>query len=183
MVKRMGYKRNYKQKLMSQKSYTTTGFTLVEMVVAIFLIAVVLSGVLLLMAANLNVIDKANETMVANALLQYTLEEVRNIDFPPVHCDRQSSFGDRPGNGTYKTPESINPVEDGNDWTPAEFSDRFIVKKYDFRYKWDGTFLDGTTANDTDNTMYHRVDVYILKRRGNSIILQNSAIISRDGTQ
>ena len=179
----MGYKRNYKQKLMSQKSYTTTGFTLVEMVVAIFLIAVVLSGVLLLMAANLNVIDKANETMVANALLQYTLEEVRNIDFPPVHCDRQSSFGDRPGNGTYKTPESINPVEDGNDWTPVEFSDRFIVKKYDFRYKWDGTFLDGTTANDTDNTMYHRVDVYILKRRGNSIILQNSAIISRDGTQ
>ena len=48
------------------------GFSLLEMIVAIFLVAVVIGTVLLLMASNLNVINKANEIMISNAPVSYT---------------------------------------------------------------------------------------------------------------
>ena len=164
------------------------GFTLLEMVVAIFLIAVVLGTVLLIMAANLNTIDKANDILVANALIQFTIEDVRNIEFPPVYYDRQDRFGDRPVNDTstppkYKNPdeEPIDPKNDGGDWTPEEFRARYLVRRYDFRYDAGGEFLPDFTPNDTDITMKHRVDVYVLRRKDKSVILQDSIIISRDG--
>jgi len=166
------------------------GFTILELVVAIFLIAIVLGTVLLLMAANLNVLDKANDLLVANALKQYTFEDVRNIDFPPVKYDRQSYFGDRPGidNASppplykYKLPADVAPAVDNNyDWTPTEFQDKYIIRKYDFRYGSDGGFLDGTTIPDTDITMIHQVDVYVLRKKDNSTVLKDSIFISRDG--
>jgi len=158
-----------------------TGFTLLEMVVAIFLIAVVLGTVLLLMAANLNVLDKANDLLVANALAQYTIEDTRNIDFPPVYYDRQGRFGDRPGNGNYRDFYAVDPKTDGGEWTPTELQPQFIVRRYDFRYDAAGDFLNGTTANDTDRAMKHRVDVYVLRRKDKSIISQDFILISRDG--
>jgi len=161
------------------------GFTILEMVVAIFLIAIVLGTVLLLMAANLNVLDKANDLLVANALAQYTFEDVRNIDFPPVYYDRQSYFGDRPVNTTppplYRSPADVNPATDSGDWTPKEFQDKYVVRRYDFRYRTDGSFLDGITIPDTDITMIHQVDVYVLRKKDNSTVLKDSIFISRDG--
>ena len=161
------------------------GFTILELVVAIFLIAIVLGTVLLLMAANLNVMDKANDLLVANALKQYTFEDVRNIDFPPVYYDRQGQFGDRPLIAVpppiYKLPAEVDPVTDPGDWTPLEFQDKYIIRKYNFRYGVDGVFLDGTTLPDTDLTMMHRIDVYVLRKKDNSVILTDSLFISRDG--
>ena len=160
------------------------GFTILEMVVAIFLIAIVLGTVLLLMAANLNVLDKANDLLVANALAQYTFEDVRNIDFPPVYYDRQGRFGDRPVSNLppiYKLPAEVDPVTDGGDWTPKEFQDKYVVRRYDFRYRTDGSFLDGITIPDTDITMIHQVDVYVLRKKDNSTVLKDSIVISRDG--
>jgi len=165
------------------------GFTILELVVSIFLIAIVLGGVLLLMAANLNVLDKANEIMVANALAQYATEDVRNIDFPPVYHDRQDRFGDRPVRDNpsppplyvFKEPGDISSADDGGDWTPAEFQDKYIVRRYDFRYDASGEFLQDTTAGDTDVAMKHRVDIYVLKKNDNSLILKDSIILSRDG--
>jgi len=158
------------------------GFTILEMVVAIFLIAIILGTVLLLMAANLNILDKANNIMIANALAQYTIEDVKNIDFPPVYCDRQNRFGDRPLDGlNYKSEAAIVPVIDGGDWTPEEFQEKYSIRRYDFRYDTLGAFLDGSIPNDTDITMQHRVDVYILRRNDDSVILKNSITISRDG--
>ena len=160
------------------------GFTILEMVVAIFLIAIVLGTVLLLMAANLNVLDKANDLLVANALAQYTFEDVRNIDFPPVYYDRQGRFGDRPVSNLppiYKLPAEVDPVTDGGDWTPAELIDKYIVKKYDFRYDFAGAPLSDPAVSDTDLAMMHRVDVYILRRKDSSVILTDSIFISRDG--
>jgi len=159
------------------------GFSLLEIIVAMFLIAIVLGTVLMLMAANLNVIGRANELMVANALAQYTIEDVRNINFPPVYYNRQAAFGDRPGNGTYKTPDSVNPATDGKNWAPSNFEGDFIVRRYDFRYGGDGLFLDGSTANDTDTAMHHRIDIYVLKKKDAAVIMKNSVIISRDGMQ
>jgi len=136
------------------------------------------------MSANLNVLEKANDLLVANALRQYTFEDVRNIDFPPVDYDRQSCFGDRiiDASGTlYKTPETIDPAVDVSDWTPLEFQDKYIVSKYDFRYDFAGALLNDPTVSDTDLAMMHRVDVYVLRRKDNSVILTDSLFISRDG--
>ncbi|HNS33366.1 MAG TPA: prepilin-type N-terminal cleavage/methylation domain-containing protein [bacterium] len=166
------------------KGYSAKGFTVLEMVVSIFLIAIILGGALLLLAANLNVIEKANEMMIATSLAQYTVEDVRNIEFPPVYYDRQSSFGDRPVSGTvYKNFDSVNPADDGNEWTPAGFENSFIVRKYDFRYGADGAFLSDAATDDTDLAMQHRVDVHILKKQDSSLILSNSVIITRNGLQ
>jgi len=169
------------------------GFTVLELVVAIFLIAVVIGVVLLIMAANLNVIDKANEILVANALAQYTIEDVKNIEFPPVYYDRQSRFGDRPSkanpspppNIIYKGPDEVDPVVDGGDWTPTpeEIQDKYIVRRYDFRYDGSGNLLADATQSDTDMAMNHRVDVYVLRKRDNTEILKDYIIISRDGWQ
>jgi len=164
------------------KRVKSAGFTMLELVVSIFLIAVVIGTVLLVMSANLNMIDKANDLLVANALKQYTFEDVFNIEFPPVYYDRQSRFGDRPISGTsYKTPDNINPRTDGGDWTPEEMQDKYIVRRYDFRYDGSGSFLDGTTQPDADITMKHRIDVYVLRKRDRSVILNDYIIISRDG--
>ena len=162
------------------------GFSLLEMVVAIFLIAIVLGTVLLLMAANLNVLDKANDIMIANALSQYTIEDVRNIEFPPVYYNRQGRFGDRIADGgtapPYKEHFEIDPVNDGGDWTPEpqELRDKFIVRRYNFRYNMLGEFIDGT-GYDTEITMKHRVDVYVLRKQDKSLILRDTVVISRDG--
>ena len=162
------------------------GFTILELVVAIFLIAIVLGTVLLLMAANLNVMDKANDIMIANALSQFTIEDVRNIEFPPVYYDRQGRFGDRPidtATSEYKNHDGVDPVNDGNEWTPkpAELQEQFIVRRYDFRYDAAGGFLKEPTDADTDMAMKHRVDVYVLRRKDKSIVLQDFIIISRNG--
>ncbi|MCM8820683.1 MAG: type II secretion system GspH family protein [Candidatus Omnitrophica bacterium] len=164
------------------------GFTILELVVSIFLIAVVIGTVLLIMAANLNIIDKANDILVANALAQYTIEDVKNIEFPPVYYDRQTRFGDRiviPASSpsTYKSPDEVDPVNDGNDWTPEEMQDKYIVKRYNFRYDRSGGFLSDVTQSDTDRTMSHRVDVYVLRKRDKALILNDSILISRDGWQ
>jgi len=165
------------------KKHQKAGFTMVELVVSIFLIAVVIGVVLLIMAANLNVIDKANEILVANALAQYTIEDVKNIEFPPVYYDRQSRFGDRPlkDSSTYKGPDEAKPVDDGGDWTPDEMQDKYIVRRYDFRYDGSGVLFTDTTQPDTDRTMSHRVDVYVLRKRDKAEILRDYIIISRDG--
>ncbi|MCK9266667.1 type II secretion system GspH family protein [bacterium] len=163
--------------------YSKRGFSLLEIIVAIFLIAVVLATILMLMSANMNVISKANELMIANALEQYTIEDVKNIEFPPIYCDRQASFGDRPGNGTYKKPDEVDPEEDGDNWAPSGFEKDFIVRKYDFRYSWDNTFFDGSIVNDTDLTMYHQIDIYILRKKDKYTVSKNSIIISRDGAE
>ena len=166
---------------MVKVDYKKSGFSLLELVIAIFLISIVIGATLLLIAGNLRIIHRANEMMVATALAQYNMEEIKNFDFPPVYYDKQGFFGDRPAAGTYKEPDEIDPINDGIDRTPEEFKDKFIVKRFDFRYDSSGNFLDGSIPNDTDKTMLHRVDIYILRKKDNSVILKNTLYISRNG--
>ncbi|MDD3725800.1 MAG: prepilin-type N-terminal cleavage/methylation domain-containing protein, partial [Candidatus Ratteibacteria bacterium] len=146
-----GKMRNEGKNKMNKK--IKSGFTMLELVVAIFLIAVVIGTALLIMAANLNVIDKSNDIMVANALIQYTVEDIHNIEFPPVYYDRQARFGDRPIDGTtYISPDEVDSAKDGNDWTPDELQDKYIVRRYDFRYDGSGGLFTDATQEDTDRT-------------------------------
>ncbi|MCM8785146.1 MAG: type II secretion system GspH family protein [Candidatus Omnitrophica bacterium] len=158
------------------------GLTLLEVLIALFLMAIVIAGGLLLMSGNLNVMKKANELTIASALMQYMVEDVKNIDFSPIYYDNQYKFGDRPVNGNvYKNPQEIDPKTDGNDWTPDIYNNDFIVRRYDFRYGNSGNFLSDPTVADTDITQFHRVDIYILRRRGNYVLLKQTVYRSRDG--
>lgn len=159
------------------------GLTLLEVLIAIFLMAIVIAGGLLLMSGNLNVMKKANELTLATALMQYMIEDVKNIDFPPVYYDRQNNFGDRPINASnqYKTPDTIDVLNDGNDWTPDAYKNDFIVRRYDFRYNSSGNFLLNPSSSDTDITQLHRIDIYVLRKRGNYLLLKQTIYRSRDG--
>ncbi|MCM8811210.1 MAG: type II secretion system GspH family protein [Candidatus Omnitrophica bacterium] len=158
------------------------GLTLLEVLIALFLMAIVIAGGLLLMSGNLNIMKKSNELTIASALMQYMVEDVKNIDFPPVYYDKQNQFGDRPTNGSiYKSPEQIDLKQDGNDWTPDIYKNDFIVKKFDFRYDSSGNFLSDATLSDTDRTQLHRIDIYILRKRGSYVLLKQTIYRSRDG--
>ena len=165
------------------------GFTILELVIAIFLLAVVIGTALLIMASNLNVIDKSNDIVVANALIQHTVEDIYNIEYPPVYYDRQDDFGDRPldedDNDLYKEPEDIDLLTDGDDHMPADFPDeiknKYILKKYDFRYNADGDFLSNADVDDTDETAKHRIDIYVLRKSDKAVLLEEHILISRDG--
>ncbi len=158
------------------------GLTLIEVVVAIFLMAIVIAGGLLLLSYNLNVIKKANELTIANAILQCMIEDVKNIDFPPIYYDRQGNFGDRPNNGTnYKGPDEIELSSDGNDWTPTDYKNDFTVKRFDFRYDPNGNLLLDPAVEDTDLTAIHRIDIYVLRKRGNYVVTKATVYRTRNG--
>lgn len=169
---------------MVKKYISKNGFTLLELVIAVFLLAIVLAGGILLLASNLNVMKKANELTIARAIAEYMIEELKNIDFPPIYWDgsKDSKFGDRPINvAVYKLPEEIDPLNDGNDYTPEAYKNDFITRKYDFRYDTQGNFLQDPTVSDTDITQLHRIDIYVLRRKGRNLILKITSYISRNG--
>jgi len=158
------------------------GFSLLEMIVAIFLMAVVIGTVLLLMASNLNVINKANEIMISNALAQYSIEEVKNIEFPPVYSDRQDYFGKEiTDEGSI---DITNPDLDA-DFTPPEFADKFEIRRYNISYLSDGTIVDtnATESQQTynDKSFIRKVIVYVLRKRDNAVISKREIYISRNG--
>ncbi len=151
------------------------GFSLLEMIVAVFLIAVVIGTVLLLMAANLNVISKANEIMISNALAQYSIEEVKNIEFPPVYSDRQDYFGDE------IQYDSIVDISYYGDYTPDEFKDKFRIIRF-----VQGYYPNSQLIPDFNNTLYDeamklKVIVYVLRKKDNEVITKREVFISRNG--
>ena len=158
------------------------GFSLLELVIAIFLIAVVIGTVLLLLAANLNIINKANELMIANALVQYSIEEVKNIDFPPVYADRQDRFGKEI---TSENSVDIENPDPDADFTPPGFADKFEVRRYNISYFSDGTVVDTTPAKsqDTynDESFMRKIMVYVIRRKDGKLILKTSTFVSRNG--
>lgn len=163
------------------------GFTLIEMVISIFLIAIVIGIVLLLMSSNMNVVNKANEIMIANALSQYSIEEVKNFEFPPVYRDR---WKEQTTGGKYgkivdeKEDENLIDIGTGTDFTPPEFQDRFKIERYVIGYDSSGGFISWGTPPDLtnyDDAMGLRVIVYVLRRKGNAVLSKREIYISRNG--
>ncbi len=152
------------------------GFSLLELVVAVFLIALVIASTLLIIAANLNIIMKANERMISTTLAMYQIETVKNIDFPPIYYDTQDNFG-------HET--TVDPPTPGYcaaaDFTPPEFATKLRVERYVYAY-------DESGAMDTafDNTRYDRAQklkilTYIIRKKGNYVLLQITTWVSRNG--
>ncbi|HOV22475.1 MAG TPA: type II secretion system protein [bacterium] len=161
------------------------GFTLLEMVISIFLIAIVIGIVLLLMSSNMNVVNKANEIMIANALSQYSIEEVKNFEFPPVYSDR---WGEQKPEEYGKIVDEIEDensinIGTGTDFTPPEFQDRFKIERYVIGYGNDTStpLSNWATSPDYDKAMGLRVIVYVLRRKGNAVLSRREIYISRNG--
>jgi len=157
------------------------GFSLLEMIVAIFLIAVVIGTVLLLMASNLNVINKANEIMISNALSQYSIEEVKNIEFPPVYSNRQYYFGKCVSTEPSSLPGLESSPPAGPNVTPDEFKDKFKVERYVIGYDSSGNIIADFNNTKYNDAMKLKVIVYVLRKRDNAVISKREIYISRNG--
>jgi len=148
------------------------GFSIIELVIAIFLIAIVIGAVLLLMAANLNVVQKSNEIMVANALAQYSVEEMKNIEFPPVYRDRQDELGQETNSGF--------TVGSGEDFTPPLFADSFKVERYVIGYDAAGE-IASFDAGKYDEASTLRVEIYVLRGKDDHVLSHTTAFFARNG--
>jgi prepilin-type N-terminal cleavage/methylation domain-containing protein len=159
------------------------GLTLIEVVVAIFLVAGVIATGLLLLSGNLNVIKKANELTIANALMQYSIEEVKNIDFPPVYYDRlkdQTTYGKIADEVETDSLYYINynpPVY--TDFTPEQYKTDYRIIRFVRGYDGSGQILDPPI--NYDNAMALEFIIYVLRKRGNQILLKQTIYRSRDG--
>ena len=80
------------ERAVKMKIRENSGFTLLEMVIAMSIIAVVLAFSLMLMGDGMRRAVKANAIVTATALSQYEIDRVRNIAFPPTTDDRQDEF-------------------------------------------------------------------------------------------
>jgi len=159
------------------------GLTLIEVVVAIFLVAGVIATGLLLLSGNLNVIKKANELTIANALMQYSIEEVKNIDFPPVYYDRlkdQTTYGKIADEVETDSLYYINNNPTVyTDFTPEQYKADYRVIRFVRGYDGSGQIL--VPPINYDNAMALEFIVYVLRKRGNQVLLKQTIYRSRDG--
>ena len=65
-----------------------SGFSLLEMLIAMSMIAIVLAFSLMLMGDGLRKAVKANAVVTASALAQYEIDYAKNIAFPPTTVER-----------------------------------------------------------------------------------------------
>ena len=159
------------------------GLTLIEVVVAIFLVAGVIATGLLLLSGNLNVIKKANELTIANALMQYSIEEVKNIDFPPVYYDRlkdQTTYGKIADEVETDSLYYINSNPTVyTDFTPEQYKADYRIIRFVRGYDGSGQIL--VPPINYDNAMALEFIVYVLRKRGNQVLLKQTIYRSRDG--
>jgi len=152
------------------------GFSLLELVISMFLIAMVIAGTLLLLAGNLMVIQKAQERLLATAVAQYQAELVKAIDFPPVYYDLQDDFGEE---------TDIDPPSPGGgiDYAEPDYRQRFKVNRYVVGYDAYGRLLDPHLDEEEyySQAVYLKIYIFVLRRKGNMKILENLVLVSRNG--
>ncbi|MCM8821654.1 MAG: hypothetical protein NC831_02420 [Candidatus Omnitrophica bacterium] len=144
------------------------GFSVLELVVAVFLLTIVIGTGLLIIAGNLNIMKKSNEILIASAIAQYHIEIVKTIDFPPVCSDRQSEFPKKMGE---------------ND----EFDNSYQVSSLDPYYKvlmgcvW--YKYDGSEASDTeiDQVALRKIKIEIRRIKDDYPLIAMPVYITRNG--
>ncbi|MCX7705728.1 MAG: prepilin-type N-terminal cleavage/methylation domain-containing protein [bacterium] len=145
------------------------GFSLLELVVAIFLITIVIGTGLLIIAANLNVMQKANEILLASAIARYYVESVKTIDFPPIFADRQSDFPKKIGEnaplGTAYEVPSIDPS--------------FRIYMGCVWYGPDGSEI--TSDTDIDRVALRKIKIEVRRKKDNYPLFIMPIFIVRNG--
>ena len=141
------------------------GFSLLEMVIAIFIIAVVLAFSLAAMGRGMTVSAKSNDLTIATAIAEQEMARVKNIAFPPTTADRQSDFNDK----GYPLPVDAEPP----------YNNDFKVQVLNDSYDSTMTLLSDT---DYDNTMLRKITVNVYRKRDNVRLVAFTTYISRNGT-
>ena len=151
------------------------GFSLLELTIAIFIVAIVLGTVLLVIASNLGVVHRANEMMISSTLLQYQSEVTKNIEFPPVYVDRQDDFGTEtrvenplPGPGTTAT-----------DYAPSTYSANYRAYRYVTSFTADGkvdTMFDSTRY---DSACMLKLSLFVMRKKDPAVVGQKIIYVSR----
>jgi type II secretory pathway pseudopilin PulG len=155
------------------KMTAQAGFSILELVVSIFILAVVIGTGMLLIAANLNLMTKSNDIMIATALAQYESENIRNIDFPPVYSDRTADdtpIGDYPPRISDSQPPSYNAGSPNANY-------KILVGCVWFG----GQGQEITDSTNTDSVVLRKVKIEIRRARDNALIYYLPLFITRNG--
>jgi len=154
------------------KMTAQAGFSILELVVSIFILAVVIGTGMLLIAANLNLMTKSNDIMIATALAQYESENIRNIDFPPVYSDRTADtpIGDYPPRISDSQPPSYNAGSPNANY-------KILVGCVWFG----GQGQEITDSTNTDSVVLRKVKIEIRRTRDNALIYYLPLFITRNG--
>jgi len=145
------------------------GFSILELVVAMFLLTIVVGTGLLIIAGNLNVMQKANEMLLASAVAQYYVESVKTIDFPPVYADRQSDY-----------PKKMNEEDtllDTQYLVPSP-DPSFKVYMGCVWYKYDGS---EATNTETELVALRKVKIEVRRAKDNYLLFSMPVFITRNG--
>ncbi len=139
------------------KRIKNSGFSLLEMVIAMVIIALVIAFSLALMGDGMRRVVKANELLTATALAQYEIDRVKNIAFPPTTDDRQ---------GEYKKDKDDCP-----------YDKNFQVEVVNVGYESDGTTV--TAVND--DMVIRKITVDIYRKKDGVKMITLTTYISRNG--
>jgi prepilin-type N-terminal cleavage/methylation domain-containing protein len=159
------------------------GLTLIEVVIAIFLLAIVVATGLLLLSGNLNILKKANELTIATAIAQYMSEEIKSVDFPPIYWDKlkeQNVYGklaDEIQTDSLFYINSNPPVY--TDFTPEQYKSDYRVIKFIRGYNIVGSQI--YPINNYDDVMRLEFIIYVLRKKGNYVLVKQTIYRSRDG--
>jgi type II secretory pathway pseudopilin PulG len=148
-----------------KKMPVKAGFSILELVVAMFLLTIVVGTGLLIIAGNLNIMQKSNEMLLASAIAQYYIEMVNIIDFPPVYADRQSDY-----------PQKISETDPLPQISSPDPS--FKVYAGCVWYK-----SDGSEATDTeiDKVVLRKIKLEVRRAKNDYLLLRMPVFITRNG--
>jgi len=153
------------------KRIKNSGFSLLEMIIAMSIIAIVIAFSLALMGDGMRRVVKANELLTATALAQYEVDRVKNIAFPPTTIDKladRDEYAKKKGNISYNA--------------------NFQVEVKDFLYDRNGSYI--VTCDDPavpptqaqyDDTMIRKITVDIYRKKDDAKIVTLTTYISRNG--
>ncbi|MCK4437327.1 type II secretion system protein [bacterium] len=137
-----------------------SGFTLLEMVIAMSIIAIVLAFSLMLMGDGMRKAVKANTIVTAAALAQYEIDRVKNIAFPPTTDDRQDEFND-------------------TDQDPYPYDSDYRVEVLNDSYDAGGSGPISDTSYDA--TMIREITVNVYKTGSSDPLVTLTTYVARNG--
>jgi len=156
------------------------GLSLVEVVVAIFLLASIFATGFLIISGNLNITKKAILLTIGNSLMQYSIEEIKNIDFPPIYYDKlkNSKVADESETDII----SLQNIDSYTDFTPEKYKPDYRIIRLVQAYDISGNLIwPISDVSYYDTAMYLKFTIYILRKRDNQVLLKETIYRVRDG--
>jgi hypothetical protein len=136
----------------------------------------------LIISGNLNITKKAILLTIGNSLMQYSIEEIKNIDFPPIYYDKlkNSKVADESETDII----SLQNIDSYTDFTPEKYKPDYRIIRLVQAYDISGNLILPTPDDVSyyyDTAMYLKFTIYILRKRDNQVLLKETIYRVRDG--